>query len=260
MNRSKIKERLGEEKINYQGCLMKIIKYIDTGNIIVEFQDDYKAEVSTEYKHFLSGSVKNPYYPSIYGIGIVGNKYLNWINNKAIKEYDVWKQMLRRCFDKKTKEKYPTYKNVTCCKEWLLYENFYEWLHSQKNFGKWYEGERWELDKDILVKGNKIYSSKTCCLVPHNVNTLFTNHSLYKKDLPIGITKNSNGFCVRCNNLLIGERIYLGTYKTIEESFNVYKQYKEDVIKQVAEIEYSKGNITKQCYEAMMNYEVEIDD
>lgn len=38
------------------------------------------------------------------------------------------------------------------------------------------------------------------------------------------------------------------------------KKHKEEIIKRVAEDEYSKGRITKICYDAMMNYEVEITD
>lgn len=260
MNISKKHERMFEERMNYQSCIMRIVEYNNYDDIVVEFQDDYRTRVRTSYKHFINGNIKNPYYPSVYGVGIVGNKYFNWVNKKATKEYDAWKQMLRRCYDQKLKEKYPTYKDVTCCKEWLLYENFYEWLHSQPNFNKWLNGDRWEVDKDVLDKRNKIYSPENCYLVPHNVNTLFTKHDAGRGSLPVGITKNSKGFSVRCNNPLTGIREYLGTYKTIKESFGVYKYYKEDIIKQVAQKEYDENNITERCYKAMMNYKVEITD
>ena len=95
--------------------------------------------------------------------------------------------MINRCFYEKIKEEHPTYKNVTCSEEWLLFENFYEWLHLQENFDKWYNEDKWCLDKDILVKGNKIYSPKTCCLVPQNVNTLFTKKNANRGKLPIGV-------------------------------------------------------------------------
>ena len=263
---TKAPERLGEEKLNNQGCLIKIIKYNEANDIIVQFQDDYKAEVHTSYRHFSLGNVENPYYPSVHGIGILGIKYPAKINKKMTKEYDTWFQMIRRCFDEKHKNERPTYQNVTCCKEWLLFENFYEWLHNQENFDKWYNGrdnnERWCLDKDILVKGNKTYSPKTCCLVPNNINVLFTNRKNYRGNLPIGVTKHGNQFVTQCMNPFTNNKKqeYLGAYLTPEKAFQVYKQYKENIIKQVAEEEYVKGNITKKCYEAMMKYEVEITD
>lgn len=259
-----IKERLNEERLNNQGCLMKIVEYNDALDIVIEFQDEYKARVHTEYSNYKRGNVKNPYYPSVYGVGITGNKYPTWIigTDNHTKEYRAWMNMLIRCFDKKTKERYPTYKDATCCKEWLLFENFYEWLHKQENFEKWYVNDDWHLDKDIILKGNKTYSPETCCLVPYNVNKLFIKHELYRGNLPIGVTKckNRDGYIIRCMNPITGERDYLGYRTSLNESFNLYKSYKEDIIKQVAQIEYAKGDITEQCYRAMMNYEVEITD
>lgn len=252
--------RLGEERCNNQGCLMKIVEYIDANNMIVEFQDEYRARVHTSYKHFAKGNVRNPYNKSIFDIGIVGSKYKTKINNKHIKEYVAWCGMLERCFDSKYKESRPAYEQVTCCKEWLLYENFYEWLHSQENFNKWIDGDRWAVDKDILVKGNKIYYPDSCCLVPININSLFVKNDSLRNELPIGVRKTGNKFSAYCQNPFTGKREYIGIYYSQEQAFIAYKQYKEKLIKQIAELEYSQGNITKKCYDAMMNYEVEITD
>lgn len=250
--------RLGEENLNNQNCLMKIVGYNSYADVIVEFQDRYKAKVHTSYYMFSIGNVKNPYYPNVCGVGMVGNKYSIRINGKQTKEYRAWRSMLCRSFDKKYKIKEPTYKDVTCCDEWLLFDNFYEWLHSQENFDKWLFGNGWALDKDILVKGNKIYSPETCCLVPQNVNSLFSVKT--KKAFSTGVHKNTQGFQAQCKNPLTGNYKALGTYKTVIGASYAYKIYKEDVIKQVAKIEYNKGNITKKCYDAMMNYEIDITD
>ena len=168
--------------------------------------------------------------------------------------------MLQRCYDNIYRRTRPTYQDVTCCNEWLLYENFYEWLHLQENFGKWLNGEKWELDKDILVKGNKIYSPETCCLVPHNVNCLFLKSDASRGNLPIGVHKNRNAYECSCRDPLTDKDGYIGQSHTIEEAFQIYKNYKENLIKQIAQIEYDKKNITKECYDAMMRYEVEITD
>lgn len=257
-------KRIGIEKLNNQGCLMKVVEYNDATDIVVEFQDEYKSQVHTQWSNFKRGNVKNPYYPSVYGVGVTGNKYPTWKcdENEHTKEYQIWVNMLIRCYDNKIKEKYPTYKDVTCCKEWLLFENFYEWLHKQENFDKWYNNEKWHLDKDILEKGNKVYSPETCCLVPENVNKLFLKDDASRGNLPIGITKDKKGygFIARCMNPITGDRDYLGYRTNIKEAFQLYKLYKEDLIKQVAKIEFDNGNITEPCYNAMINYEVEITD
>ena len=252
---SKRQYRLGEESINYQGSAMKVVEYKNTNNIIVEFQDNYKACVHTAYQEFQSGRVRNPYYKEIYKVGMIGNKY-----SAKTPEYKLWYSILTRCFDEKYKDREPTYNDVTCCEEWLLFENFYEWLHSQPNFDKWLNNEGWAIDKDILIKGNKIYSPETCCLVPRSVNSLFIKRTRYRGELPIGVIQYYNKFRARCENTLIGKRIHLGLYNTSQEAFCAYKQYKENLIKDVARIEFDHGNITEKCYDAMMNYIVEITD
>lgn len=253
-------DKLYEEKLNNQGCPMKIIECLEKSNIIVEFQDEHKAKVHTNYGNFQRGLVKNPYYPSVYSIGIIGTKYPVSIDCKKIKEYNVWQSMLQRSHSTSYKEKRTAYKNVSCCEEWLNYENFYEWLHSQPNFDKWYEGKRWAVDKDILNKGNKVYSPENCCLIPQNVNCLFLKREAERGEYPIGVRYTNDGFLAVCRNPFLDKSIELGYYSTPERAFQAYKEYKEKIIKRVAEVEYKAGNITEECYKAMLNYEVEITD
>lgn len=249
-------QRLYEEQYNNQGCLMKIIEYNGANDIVVEFQDENKYKVHTTYQVFHRRNVKNPYYPSVYGVGIVGIKYIKSKNGIPTKEYDIWKCMLKRCFNKKYKEKQPTYKDVTCCDEWLNFDNFYEWLHSQENFDKWLNGNKWAIDKDILVKDNKVYSPETCCLVPQNVNNVFIIKNT-KQDIHSITIKEILEYCHN-NDLSAKQDNIEYIQKCI--SRNKYKVKKEMQIKQIAKIEYNNGNITKKCYEAMMSYKVEITD
>ena len=113
------------------------------------------------------------------------------------------------------------------------------------------------MDKDILIKGNKIYSSETCVFVPERINLLFIKNDRIRGDLPIGVSYDGNRYKSQCKN---GTHKYirLGTYDTPEEAFQIYKQYKENVIKDVAN-EY-KGKIPEKLYNALMNYKVEITD
>ena len=107
---------------------------------------------------------------------------------------------------------------------------------------------------------NKIYSRETCIFVPNRINTLFVKKDHCRGNTPIGITLIPSGnYQVYCNN---EESIYLGTYSSKEEAFQVYKQHKEKVIKET--IDSYKGKIPEPFYsrlrEAMYNYKVEIDD
>ena len=259
---SKREDRIGEKNVNSQGCIMKIVEYGNAQNIVVEFQDEYHERVKTSYYYFINGRVRNPSIPSVVSVGINTGTYpIRDENGKINKEYSTWNNMLKRCFSEKEKERHKTYKDVHCCSEWLVYDNFYEWAISQSNYNLWKcGGNKWHLDKDIISKGS-VYSGETCCLVPDAVNTLFNKQKRHRGDLPIGVERNGSGFMARCRNPFIEEKKkYLGTYLTPKEAFQAYKEYKEDIIKQVAQIEFDKGNITIECYNAMMNYEVEITD
>ena len=235
---------------------MQLLEYKNSRNVIVQFLDEYKCTVRTQYKTFENGKTRNPYFPTVCGVGIIGNKH-----KVPSKEYYTWADMIKRCYSKKIKESNRAYKDVTCCKEWLLFDNFYDWLHSQENFDNWFNGDKWTVDKDILKKHNKVYCSENCCLVSNKVNCLFERNKFSRNNLPIGVCyhKESNKYQANCKNSE-GKNIYLGIYEDVYDAFNAYKIQKEKIIKQVAKKEYEKGNIIEKCYKAMINYEVEIYD
>lgn len=255
-----MKTHIGEEAINNQGCLMKIIQYYNYHNIVVEFQDDKRYQVHTEYDLFKKGAIRNPYAPTVCKVGATGTKYPMYIDGKQTKEYRAWTCMLKRCYSEKTKENHPSYKEVVCCNDWLNFEIFYEWLHNQENFDKWFIDDNWAIDKDILVKNNKIYSPTTCCLVPKSINQLFVKRKRDRGGYPIGVRKSRELYFAYCSNPITNQRYYSKGFQTIEDAFEEYKTYKQNIIKEVAKNEFASGNIIKECYIAMMNYQVEITD
>lgn len=250
--------RFGLIKKNNQGCLMKIVEYNTSKNIIVEFQDDYHYRVKTKFINFTNGNIKNPYFTSVFGIGIIGNEKTK-INGVNSKEYEAWHDILKRCYSQKLKEMRPTYIGVECCKEWLIFENFCKWLRKQDNYEKWLNTEKWAVDKDILIKWNKVYSPDTCCLVSPEINSLFTKRQNCRGKLPIGVIRYKNKYEAQYNNGT-GKSKHLGYYDTPIEAFQAYKIEKEKHIKEVAIKSYNNNDITKRCYEAMMSYVVEITD
>ena len=119
------------------------------------------------------------------------------------------------------------------------------------------------LDKDILIKGNKIYSPETCIFVPQTINSLFVKRDNKRGESVIGVSLHKNSkYQVHCSiiNPETGKskQEYLGVYDTQEKAFQVYKYYKEKNIKEVAD--YYFGRIPDKLYNAMYNYEVEITD
>ena len=114
-----------------------------------------------------------------------------------------------------------------------------------------------ELDKDTLVKGNKIYSPETCIFVPQRINYLFLNSGGSRGLLPLGVYTVGKKYASRTSKN--GKRsVYLGSFDTPEEAFLAYKTAKEAYIKEVAD-EY-KDKIPKKLYDALYAYTVEITD
>lgn len=261
MSRKDLKnERIGEISKNKYGTKMKIIEYTNNKNIIVEFMDEYKCQKKTSYRAFKNGEVSNLYDRTIYNVGYIGkgeyNQYLP--NNKVTREYDEWKGMLRRCYDEKFHIKQPTYKDCTVCEEWLNFQNFAKWY--EENYYE-VDGKPTFLDKDILIKGNKVYSPQTCVFAPRRINVLFNKNQAIRGNYPIGVSLFKENYCSRCNIVNKNnksERVFLGYYNTPEEAFQSYKEFKEKYIKEIAD-EY-KPYIPRELYKAMYEYEVEIDD
>lgn len=249
---------------NKYGCAMKIIEYNSSKDVIVEFQDEFCSKVHTNMRNIRAGSVKNPYYPSVFGVGIIGNIYpTSSDENVPLKEYTTWKAMLNRCYYEKKYNNRTCYDKCTVCDEWLYYDNFYEWLHKQPNFKKLIDdGIRFDVDKDIIDKNNSIYEPNKCVVVPHYINNIFIKHKQQRGDLPIGVSADNRYKPIKYDAFLsrngIQERI--GIFNSVESAFLAYKKEKEIYIKQVAQIEFIKGNITKRCYDAMMRYKIEITD
>lgn len=174
------------------------------------------------------------------------------INTKKDISYRVWHNMLSRTINELNKSKMPSYSDATICDEWLIYSNFKKWFDDN-----YIEG--YELDKDILVKGNKVYSPNTCCFVPHEINTLIINRKRFRGLYPIGVSKSGKRTYKAIVNIR-NTRIHIGTYSSVEEAFNAYKRAKEVILKQIAKEYFEEGLIKENIYKALLTYRIDIDD
>ena len=116
--------------------------------------------------------------------------------------------------------------------------------------------EKMCVDKDILVKGNKLYSPKTCCIVPETINMLFTNRKRYRGELPVGVTFKNGKYMAKFKRN--GRDFYLGYYDSANDAFANYKYAKESYIRTVAK-KYQAW-IPQKVFDALMNYKIEITD
>ena len=163
--------------------------------------------------------------------------------------------MLVRCYSNAYKKRQPTYEGCEVSDKFKSYEYFYEWCHSQIGFGN----EGWHLDKDLLVKGNKVYSEKTCVFLPNEINSLLTRREALRGKHLIGVywCNTKKAFVAQVNKNK-GKQEHLGLFTTEIEAFNAYKKAKESFIKEQAD--RWKDRIDPRAYEALYNYTVDIDD
>lgn len=194
---------------------------------------------------------KRPKY--VWGVGVNDYKGNIKYNKVHLPSYHTWEQMLKRCYSQSYCAKNPTYKDCTICKEWLSFSNFKNWYDTN-----YIEG--YQLDKDILIKGNKVYSPETCCFVPKSINTMVTTSKGVRRANIIGTSYDKEKGKYAAYTSKKNKRIHLGYYNSEEEAFDAYKQVKENIICDMAQEYFDKGLITEKVYQALMNYKVEITD
>lgn len=180
---------IGEEQMMKCGMKVKIIAYRKTNDIDIEFEDGY-IKRGCSYHSFKNGNIKNPYIPTVCGIGYLGETITVDKNGKRLLSYEKWTAMLKRCYDEKVHERCPTYINCEVCEEWKCYANFKQWFDN--NYYE-LENERIELDKDILSEENKIYSPDTCILIPQKINGLFKEYNRATDEHIINIVESYKG-------------------------------------------------------------------
>ena len=166
------------------------------------------------------------------------------------KEYTLWTSLLKRCFDEKYLKWKPTYLGCSVSEDWLIYSNFKRDIISIHGFGF----DDWQLDKDILVRGNKLYSKETCCFVPREVNQFFSRgQSVLNKELPKGVSYEKDRDLYAAYGSIGGRKIFLGRYITVHDAKVSSARFKKDRCLQLAE--KWKNMLDDKVYREMLNYE-----
>lgn len=175
---------------------------------------------------------------SVFGFGINDYDGPVCVNYERIRSYEVWNDMIKRCYRKYRLTKFPTYIGCSVCEEWRSFSTFKKWFDEN-----YIEGNM--LDKDLLSGATKIYSPQTCCFLPPRINIFLSKDSTY-------VFCRSNGFYANtCQDKVF---ISFGPYETAEEAVVAVYNSKIAHIQELAKEYLQKGGITDRIYDALMSF------
>ena len=120
-------------------------------------------------------------------------------------------------------------------------------IHNQIVLKKGYE-----IDKDLTIIGNTVYSPTTCSLIPSEINGFIT-YQPSGRLLPYGVVvQKSKGNPYVARIKYKGKQQIIGYFKTVEDAYNAACSAKNDFIKELA-FEY-KEVLDKEIYKNLMSF------
>lgn len=247
----KFSSMIGKRFESNKGDWCTVLEYINANKVVIKFDGYEHYEKTVSAKALKEGSFRNNYRPTIQGLGLgyMGDGIYSWNGDENVqKAYQVFVGMFSRCYDPYTQSKQTAY--IGCSVD----PRFYDF----QVFAKFYVenpfcGLGYHLDKDLLIRGNRVYSPEACTLLPPEVNSALASTPESESGLPLGVNKIDNGYVARLNKTGQG-REYLGYYKTADEAHNVYVKAKEDYIHSLAEKWH--GKIEERAYQALKSWTV----
>lgn len=183
----------------------------------------------------------------ILGVGINDVPTPTRSGNIRNDAYRTWKSMLERCYSDKYHQKEPAYIGCSVCDDWIRFSNFKRWFDNPKNGYK----DGYQLDKDLLLQGNKVYSSETCCFLPREINAAIQVSRINENN---GVKFNKKGdYTVHAS--LGGKKVNVGKFKNINDARNAYINAKKDNLLYLADKYYVEGKISHNIYNALINFD-----
>jgi len=244
---SKIK--VGDRFSTNEGGTVTVSEYINYRKILIKHNDVHSHKAYTDSSTLRLGQLRNPYKPSAYDLGYLGvGRFKSSFDGKTTNEYCIWRRMLERCLCPVYQNRCPSYIGCSVDSKWLNFQLFCEWLTNHSYYGLGYD-----LDKDLLTKGNKIYSPEHCSLIPNEINVVIITGKVKSNDMPVGVRRSRRGLFV-AHLSIDGSYFHLGTFECPNEAHKAYVIAKEDYVKTKA-LEW-RDRIAPNVFDALMNWTV----
>ena len=197
------------------------IKFIDTG---------YEAVVSVS--NIAVGNIKDNLKPFVYGVGYLGSnlELKSTYYGKDCPIYQRWRMMIRRCYSEKFHQRCPTYIGCYVSDDFKDYSKWREWYDNYQ-----YKHDGWQLDKDLIIKGNKVYSATTCVFLPREINTVLLKRDKTRGEYLIGVCYNKRNENFEVAMSKYGKTVNLGYFDNEYDAHLAYKEVKEAHLKELAD-------------------------
>lgn len=201
-----------------EGGSVTVIEVLRGDKVLIKHNDEFGYEVEVEKIRLLRGTIKNPYHRSVQGVGYHGvGKYKTQVDKVLDLAYKKWRAMMTRNYYYDYENKFSSYKDCYVADEWHNLQTFSDWYYNQVGWDKGFE-----LDKDLLSDGSKVYSPETCCLIPREINTAIV--SLTNSDSIMGYHERRKGvFEVRMRSIAGSCRSFYDK----DEAVEYYKELKK---------------------------------
>lgn len=170
----------------------------------------------------------------IFGLGVCDSgQHQAMLSGRPTRVYQIWYAMFRRCYGNRDIKARPTYIDCTVCDEWRSFQTFADWYYA--NYPK--DGGNYQLDKDLKILGNKVYSPETCLFVSRQVNMFTIDCGAKRGDLMIGVSirKDSGMFVAQCGNPSIKRKNeYLGQFESELQAHLAWRKRKSELAYELA--------------------------
>lgn len=220
MKKKYSRKHIGEEHITNEGYMAKVIDGGSASGFCTIQIENWIKEV--KFGNLKRGKAKYPYHKLVYGIGYLGvGRYGTTCKGEDTDEYSAWRSMMARCYSSNYHKRRPTYIGCSVDERW----------HNLQVFAKWYsenypkiEGVKFDLDKDLLINGNKEYSPEACMFLTKKINSFLTNELSNNTSGYIGVCwhKQIGKWRANCRGFLAGKQLALGCYDDIQEASDAY--------------------------------------
>lgn len=224
-----------------------VVDYKDSSNVLVRFENTGN-EVYVAGGNLRSGRIRDPMAPGVAGVGFLGTGKYQCRNKTSdgmrTKEYACWESMMKRVYNPQNASAARPYEDTSVDVRWHNFQIFAEWCQTQKGFGE----QGFQLDKDLISKGNKVYSPEKCCFIPLHINTAITGMKHNNTSGYAGVSETSVGTYgaeVTINSV----HVHLGTYNSKESAAFVYRSIKEAYVRSLAEV--YKDSLAENTYSAL---------